>query len=35
MTVMGEQLNPTGTSRPLRLIPRRAIRAEAAELLED
>ena len=34
-TVMGEQLNPTGILRPVRLMPRIAARAETAEELED
>jgi hypothetical protein len=33
--VMGEQLNPTGTSRPVRSRPRRAATAEAAVLEEE
>jgi hypothetical protein len=32
---MGVQLNPTGTSSPLRSRPRRAATAEAEELLEE
>jgi hypothetical protein len=35
ITVMGEQLKPTGTLRPVRSRPRRAATAEAALLLED
>ena len=35
MTVMGEQLNPTGTSRPVRSRPRRPATAETALLVED
>jgi hypothetical protein len=34
MTVMGEQLSPTSTSRPVRSRPRRAATAEAAVLEE-
>jgi hypothetical protein len=35
ITVMGEQLNPMGTLRPVRSRPRRAARTEAALLLEE
>jgi hypothetical protein len=35
MTVMGEQLRPTGTLRPVRSRPRMAATAETAELLES
>jgi hypothetical protein len=35
MTVMGEQLRPTGTLRPVRSRPTTAATREAAELLED
>jgi hypothetical protein len=35
MTVMGEQLKPMGTLRPVRSSPRRAATAETALLEED
>jgi hypothetical protein len=34
-TVIGEQLKPMGTSRPVRSRPRRAATAEAAVLVEE